>query len=93
MRRTPYITTYICGKQYYRMEDYVIDVRKIEELQMIKDIPALEEILQRAKVNLVRGGQVALVRPDVLGNQNRFDTFTTLDEWAAYRKNVLKYLI
>ncbi len=75
------------------MEDYVINVKEIEELQMIKDLPALEEILQRAKVTLVRGGLVELVRPDSSGSQNRFDTFSTLEELQTYRKNVLKYLL
>ncbi|BAV05131.1 hypothetical protein SAMN05421788_11529 [Filimonas lacunae] len=75
------------------MEDYIINVSQIEELQMIKDVAGLEEILQRAKVNIVRGGQVVLVRVDAAGNQNRFDTFTNLEEMTAYRKNVLKYLL
>lgn len=75
------------------MEDYTINVGEIEQLQMIKDVAALEEILQRAKVTIVRGGNVVLVRKDVTGNENRFDTFSNLDEMTAYRKNVLKYLI
>ena len=75
------------------MEDYVIDVTKIEELQMIKDLAGLEEILQKAKVSIVRGGKVVLARTDAAGNQTAFDSFTNLDDFAAYRKNLLKYLV
>ena len=28
------------------MEDYIINVGKVEEMQMIKDIPALDELFQ-----------------------------------------------
>lgn len=75
------------------MEDYVIDVTKMEELQMIKDLAGLEDILQKARVNIVRGGKVVLVRTDVAGHQTAFDSFTNLDDFAAYRKNLLKYLL
>ena len=69
------------------MEDYIINVGKIEEWQMINDIPSLDQVFQRAKRTLVGGGVVVLVR-----ETQRFDEFTNLDDFEQYRKNVYKYL-
>jgi hypothetical protein len=69
------------------MEDYIINVGKIEEWQMINDIPSLDQVFQRAKRTLVGGGVVVLVR-----GTDRFDEFTNLDDFEQYRKNVYKYL-
>jgi len=38
------------------MEDFIINVGKVEEMQMIKDVQALDEIFQRAKKNPGRRG-------------------------------------
>jgi hypothetical protein len=74
------------------MEDYVINVGKVEEWQTIKDITSLDELFQRAKRTLVGGGTVALVREQRNGEAYRFEEFTTLEDLEAYKKNVYKYL-
>lgn len=74
------------------MEDYIINVGKIEEWQMIKDIQSLDEVFRRAKSTLVGGGTVALIREQRNGDVYRFEEFTNLDDLAEYRKNVYKYL-
>lgn len=74
------------------MEDYIINVGKIEELQMINDIDGLDSIFQRAKRILVGGGIVALIRQQRSGQVDRFEEFSNLDDFEAYKKNVYKYL-
>ena len=74
------------------MDDYIINVGKVEEWQMIKDVSSLDELFQRAKRVLVGGGVVALVRELRNGDSYRFEEFTNLDDFEAYRKNVCKYL-
>jgi hypothetical protein len=74
------------------MEDYIINVGKVEEMQMIRDIPALDELFQRAKRVLVGGGTVALVREQRGGESYRFEEFTNLEDFEQYKKNVYKYL-
>jgi hypothetical protein len=74
------------------MEDYVINVGKVEEWQMIKDISSLDEMFQRAKRVLVGGGTVALMREQRDGSSWKVDEFSNLDDFEAYRKNVYKYL-
>jgi hypothetical protein len=74
------------------MEDYLINVGKIEEWQTIKDIDSLDKTFQRAKRTLVGGGTVALVREQRDGRSDRFEEFTNLDDFENYRKQVYKYL-
>jgi hypothetical protein len=74
------------------MEDYIINVGKIEELQMINDVDGLDSIFQRAKRILVGGGIVALVRQQRSGQVDKFDEFSNLEDFEAYKKNVYKYL-
>jgi hypothetical protein len=74
------------------MDDYVINVGKVEEWQMIKDMAAMDEVFQRAKRVLVGGGRVVLMRELRNGDSYRFEEFTNLDDFEAYRKNVYKYL-
>jgi len=59
---------------------------------MTKDVPALDELFQRAKRVLVGGGVVVLVRELRNGDSYRFEEFTNLDDFETYRKNVYKYL-
>lgn len=74
------------------MEDYIINVGKVEEWQTIKDFTALDEIFRRAKRTLVGGGTVALVREQRNGDSYRFEEFTNLEDFEQYKKNVYKYL-
>ncbi|HWB94104.1 MAG TPA: hypothetical protein VG605_19760, partial [Puia sp.] len=74
------------------MEDYIINVGKVEEWQTIKDITALDEVFQRAKRTLIGGGTVALVREQRNGDSYRFEEFTNLEDFEHYKKNVYKYL-
>jgi hypothetical protein len=74
------------------MDDFIINVGKVEEFQMTKDVPALDELFQRAKRVLVGGGLVVLVRELRNGDSYRFEEFSNLDEFETYKKNVYKYL-
>jgi hypothetical protein len=74
------------------MDDFIINVGKVEEFQMTKDVPALDEIFQRAKRALVGGGVVVLVRELRNGDSYRFEEFSNLDDFETYKKNVYKYL-
>ncbi|MDF2189599.1 hypothetical protein [Paraflavitalea sp. CAU 1676] len=74
------------------MEDYIINVKNIEEMQMINDVKGLDSIFQRAKVILVGGGTVAVVRHQRDGQVDRIEEFTNLDDLATYLKRVYKYI-
>ena len=74
------------------MEDYIINVGKIEEWQTIKDMDSLDKTFQRAKRTLVGGGTVALVREQRDGRSDRFEEFTSLEDLEKYKRNVYKYL-
>lgn len=74
------------------MEDYIISVGKVEEWQMTNDIAALDMVFERAKRVLVGGGMVALVREQRSGEVYRFEEFSTLEDFEAYRKRVYRYL-
>jgi len=74
------------------MEDFIINVGKVEEWQTVKDMQALDEVFQRAKRTLVGGGTVALVREQRNGDAYRFEEFTNLEDFEAYRRNIYKYL-
>lgn len=74
------------------MEDYIISVNKVEELQTIKDVQALEVILERARRTIIGGAAVVLVRERITGEPERFETFTDEGEFKKYRERVLRYL-
>jgi hypothetical protein len=74
------------------MEDFIISVGKVEEWQMTNDVAALDGLFQRAKKALVGGGIVALVREQRSGEPYRFEEFSNLEDFEAYKKNVYKYL-
>lgn len=74
------------------MEDYIINVGQLEELQMINDVAGLDSIFQRAKVVLVGGGIVAVVRHQRSGETDRIEEFSTLEDLAAYKSRIYKYL-
>jgi hypothetical protein len=74
------------------MEDYIINVGKVEEWQMINDIPSLDETFQRARRVLVGGGTVVLQREQRSGELWKVGEYSDLEEFDAYRKNVYKYL-
>ena len=74
------------------MEDYVINVGKVEEWQMINDISSLNEVFQRAKRVLVGGGTVTVIREQRDGTTWKVDEFSDLGEFEKYRENVYKYL-
>jgi hypothetical protein len=74
------------------MDDFSINVGKVEEWQMIRDISSLDETFQRAKRILVGGGVVALVREQRDGTTWKVEEFSNLEDFEAYKKNVYKYL-
>ena len=74
------------------MQEYVIDVLRIEELQTLNDQDALEKIFSRAQSTIVNGEKVVLVRKDKTGAAQKFDEFSTLEDLKRYKKSVFKYL-
>ena len=74
------------------MQDYTINVSKIEELQTINNTDELEMIFARAKSAVVNGAKVMLVRKEFSGKVNKFDEIDTLDALEAYKAGVFKYL-
>jgi len=74
------------------MEDYTINVTKIEELQNTSNTGELEKIFTRAKSAVVNGAKVLLVRQEASGEKNKFDELDTLDDLEKYRQQVFKYL-
>jgi len=73
------------------MQEYIIDVSKIEKLQTISNVNELNTIFERAKSTIVNGEKVLLVRKSN-GSLQKFDEFSTLEELADYKKTVYKYL-
>lgn len=74
------------------MEDYTINVTRIEELQNISNTDELETIFTRAKSAVVNGAKVILVREEATGKKNKFDEIDTLEDLEVYREKVFRYL-
>ena len=73
------------------MTDYVINVSKIEELQILNDINELENIFSKAKSAIVNGEKAILARKTRSGTE-KFDELSTLEDLRQYKKQVFKYL-
>lgn len=73
------------------MEDYTISVTQVEELQTIKDIQALETIMERARRTIIGGSNVLLCR-EQRGEQYVFETITNESDFEKYREGVFRYL-
>jgi hypothetical protein len=69
------------------MQDYVIDVSRVEELQMTSNVHELDIIFERGRSAIVNGAKVILAR-----KKQKFDELTTLKDFEAYRTSVMKYL-
>ena len=74
------------------MNEYVINVVRIEELQTLKDTGELEKIFSRARSTIVNGEKVILVRKSNKGPAEKFDELSTLEDLDAYKIAVFKYL-
>ena len=74
------------------MQDYTINVSKIEELQMINDVQELDLIFQKAKSAIVCGAMVLLARKNDEGRFVPFEKLTALPELSLYKKSVYKYI-
>lgn len=74
------------------MQEYKIDVAKIEELQTVNNTLALDRIFKKAKETIVNGEAVWLMRKQPHGQMEKFDELTTLDDLQQYKKSVYKYL-
>jgi len=72
------------------MQEYIINVAKIEELQTIGNINELDTIFDRAQRTIVNGEKVILTRKQNETSE-KFDEFSTLDELTEYRNRVYKY--
>lgn len=74
------------------MNEYVINVSRIEELQTLKDTDELETIFFRAKSTIVNGEKVLLVRKSGSLPAQKFEEFSTLEDLQQYKERVFKYL-
>ncbi|WP_153800435.1 hypothetical protein [Foetidibacter luteolus] len=74
------------------MTEYIINVTEIEELQMTKDINALNSIFQKARSVVVGGGVIRLVRKSTTGGIQPFDELSNEEQLKTYKKQVFKYL-
>ena len=74
------------------MEDYTINVTRIEELQTIRNTDELDNLFTRAKSAVINGAKVMLVRKEASGKTNKFDEIDTLEDLEEYRKKVFRYL-
>jgi hypothetical protein len=79
-------------KEKQRMQEYIIDAGEIEELQTISNKGELDKLFDKAKRTIVNGEPVWLVRKQRNGEQEKYDELTTLEELAAYKNQVYKYL-
>ncbi len=74
------------------MENFKIDVTRVEELQMINNKAELDRLFMKAKSAIVNGASVILYRKWGQHTEAPFDQITTEADLDAYRKAVLKYL-
>jgi hypothetical protein len=74
------------------MNEYVVDVSKIEELQVLADTAELEKIFNKARSTIVNGEKLILVRKTGKGPAEKFDEISTLADLQQYKKTVFKYL-
>lgn len=74
------------------MQSYIINLNKVEELQMIKDSNELERIFNRAKSTIVQGEKVVIIRTNPGGASNQVDELSTEPELEQYKETVMKYL-
>ncbi len=74
------------------MQEYIIDVARIEELQTLNYKEELENIFSRARSTVVNGAKVLLIRKDKEGRSQKFDEITTLEDLQRYKGSVFKYL-
>lgn len=74
------------------MEDFVIVVNKIEELQTISDRQELELIFEKAKRTIIGGQEVILVRENSDGQQYKFQTISSEQDFESYKKQVFRFL-
>jgi len=74
------------------MQEFEINVSRVEELQMINDVAELEQIFSRAKSVVVQGETVTLIRQNVDGSTYKFEEISTEADLENYRETVFKYL-
>ncbi len=78
---------------YFRcMQDYRIDVSKMEEWQMTNNLHELERVFEKAKSAIVNGALVILERTQPGGRKEKFEELSTLEDFENYRRQVMKYL-
>ena len=74
------------------MADFTINVTMIEELQMTGNTHELDKIFWKARVTVIGGEKILLVRKMANGTMYQFDEISTEDGLEDYKKQVYKYL-
>lgn len=75
------------------MNDFVIDISKVEEWQMLNDKNELDRLFAKAQSTVVNGARVLLMRKSTSGKSEMFDEIDTLDDLEKYRATVMKYVV
>ncbi|HZF66092.1 MAG TPA: hypothetical protein VEZ55_16490 [Chitinophagaceae bacterium] len=73
------------------MQEYIIDVAKVEELQTLRNIAELDSIFSKAHASIVGGSSVVLVRT-TQGQSEKFNELSSEEDLKSYKENVYKYL-
>lgn len=74
------------------MKDFVIDVSKVEEWQMLNDRSELEKMIEKSKSALVNGAKVIFVRGNHGSPPQKFEEIDNLADLEKYKERVFKYL-
>ena len=74
------------------MQEYLIDVSKVEDLQTTKDLTELDLIFSRAHSTVNQGGTVILTRDNPDGTSYNVNEISTEIDLKEYKEQVYKYL-
>lgn len=78
--------------QHPAVDEYEINVARIEELQMEQNRHDLDFIFTKARSTVVSGGAVILMRQKTNGPAERFDSITTEEDLATYKAAVYRFI-
>lgn len=74
------------------MTDFEIDLMRIEELQMIRNVHELDNIFQKAYIAITGGRKVILYRRLASINKEKIEEIETEEGLKDYKNRVYKYL-
>ncbi len=75
------------------MNEYIVDIKCIEELKMINNLKELELIFAKAKSIIVQGGTFIITRENEDGTEYNVERMTREDDLKIYNENAWKYIV